>query len=184
MGNGDVKIECAACKRRYAWKPELAGKRVKCKCGEPIQVPTEPVPEIEEAPPDFGSLEFELAAAQTASETKAEPPALVARAATSRPRPKPVATPVQSSAAPVKVKLSDRWWFLLGMGVFMFPMAFYEFSHLNDLETHGGSVYVGQYEYLMYKIAGKWGVLIFFLLVSGTCTTFGVLSFLKRRREK
>lgn len=32
-------FSCAACGKQYRWKPELAGKRVKCKCGEPIAVP-------------------------------------------------------------------------------------------------------------------------------------------------
>lgn len=32
-------IVCGSCQRKFAWKPELAGKRVKCKCGQPIAVP-------------------------------------------------------------------------------------------------------------------------------------------------
>jgi hypothetical protein len=32
-------ILCGACQRKFSWKPELAGKRVKCKCGEKISVP-------------------------------------------------------------------------------------------------------------------------------------------------
>jgi hypothetical protein len=31
-------IVCGGCKRTFAWKPALAGKRVKCKCGETIAV--------------------------------------------------------------------------------------------------------------------------------------------------
>jgi hypothetical protein len=31
-------ISCGKCDRKFAWKPELAGKRVRCKCGEPIAV--------------------------------------------------------------------------------------------------------------------------------------------------
>lgn len=30
---------CAACGKQYRWKAELAGKRVKCKCGQPVAVP-------------------------------------------------------------------------------------------------------------------------------------------------
>ena len=33
------KFSCEACARSYSWKPELAGKRVKCKCGQPLSVP-------------------------------------------------------------------------------------------------------------------------------------------------
>jgi hypothetical protein len=32
-------IVCAGCERKFAWKPQLAGKRVKCKCGQAISVP-------------------------------------------------------------------------------------------------------------------------------------------------
>ena len=34
-----VGFSCAACGKQYRWKPELAGKSVKCKCGSPIKVP-------------------------------------------------------------------------------------------------------------------------------------------------
>ena len=33
------KFSCDACGKQYSWKPELAGKRVKCKCGTPIGIP-------------------------------------------------------------------------------------------------------------------------------------------------
>ena len=33
------KFSCAACGREFRWKPELAGKRAKCKCGAAVQVP-------------------------------------------------------------------------------------------------------------------------------------------------
>ena len=32
-------ISCPFCNRQYNWKPELAGRRVKCKCGNVIAVP-------------------------------------------------------------------------------------------------------------------------------------------------
>jgi hypothetical protein len=55
------KFSCDACQKRYAWKPELAGKRVKCKCGGVITVPgtdpAAPPPEPEDAlPPNFDDL--------------------------------------------------------------------------------------------------------------------------------
>jgi hypothetical protein len=37
--NGSDVIVCAGCERKFAWKPQLAGKRVKCKCGQAISVP-------------------------------------------------------------------------------------------------------------------------------------------------
>jgi hypothetical protein len=34
-------IQCPTCQKQYTWKPELAGRRVKCKCGTVINVPAE-----------------------------------------------------------------------------------------------------------------------------------------------
>lgn len=34
-------FSCAACGRKYPWKPELAGKRCKCKCGQVITAPAQ-----------------------------------------------------------------------------------------------------------------------------------------------
>ena len=43
-----ASFECGGCQKVYRWKPELAGKKVKCKCGHAMVVPM-PVPV--EAPP-------------------------------------------------------------------------------------------------------------------------------------
>src|SRR5689334_13399139 len=40
----DVKFNCPNCRREYRWKPELAGKQAKCKCGTLIKVPRTPPP--------------------------------------------------------------------------------------------------------------------------------------------
>jgi len=32
-------FECAGCAKRYPWKPQLAGKRAKCKCGTTMTIP-------------------------------------------------------------------------------------------------------------------------------------------------
>jgi hypothetical protein len=40
MSQGEIiRFSCAACGKSFAWKPELAGKKAKCKCGKIIQVP-------------------------------------------------------------------------------------------------------------------------------------------------
>ncbi len=39
MATGDATFECASCGKRFRWKPEFAGKRVKCKCNEVVTVP-------------------------------------------------------------------------------------------------------------------------------------------------
>jgi hypothetical protein len=40
----DIKFACASCGKEYRWKPELAGKQAKCKCGATITVPRNPPP--------------------------------------------------------------------------------------------------------------------------------------------
>lgn len=80
----------------------------------------------------------------------------------------------------MKTGIREQWWFLVGIGAFLVPMAFYEFARLTDLETHGGSLYVSRYDYLMYQISGRWGVLIFLLLLAGGSFAMGIRRFLKR----
>ena len=36
----EPKFNCSTCGKEYRWKPELAGKKAKCKCGNVIAVPT------------------------------------------------------------------------------------------------------------------------------------------------
>jgi hypothetical protein len=36
----EPKFNCSTCGKEYRWKPELAGKKAKCKCGSVIAVPT------------------------------------------------------------------------------------------------------------------------------------------------
>lgn len=38
--NADATFQCGGCAKNYKWKPELAGKKVRCKCGQIIDVPT------------------------------------------------------------------------------------------------------------------------------------------------
>ncbi len=37
----DMKFKCGGCSRAYAWKVELAGKKVRCKCGHVMAVPVQ-----------------------------------------------------------------------------------------------------------------------------------------------
>src|SRR4051794_14523703 len=46
-------IQCSSCQKEYRWKPELSGKRVKCKCGNVIAVPAQ---EPEAEPNDLYDL--------------------------------------------------------------------------------------------------------------------------------
>jgi hypothetical protein len=40
-----AKFACESCGRQYPWKPEFAGKRAKCKCGQVLTVPAS-LPEV------------------------------------------------------------------------------------------------------------------------------------------
>ena len=55
----EPKFACAACGKQYAWKPELAGKKAKCKCGAAMSIPAS----VDEAAAPTGAR----AAAATAS---------------------------------------------------------------------------------------------------------------------
>ena len=37
------KFACQACGRTFAWKPELAGRSAKCKCGATVKIPSQPM---------------------------------------------------------------------------------------------------------------------------------------------
>ena len=38
----EAKFSCQSCGAKYRWKPELAGKKVKCKCGTVMTVSAKP----------------------------------------------------------------------------------------------------------------------------------------------
>jgi hypothetical protein len=52
-------ILCPSCGKQFRWKPELAGRRARCKCGGVIAIPAEPAPKVEaeEADYDFAPAE-------------------------------------------------------------------------------------------------------------------------------
>jgi len=59
------KFSCGKCGKSYKWKPELAGKKVKCKCGNIMSAPAEE-PVAEEKEVDLDGL-YELAAEEKKS---------------------------------------------------------------------------------------------------------------------
>src|SRR5207248_117101 len=70
-----AKIVCEGCNKTYAWKPELAGKKVKCKCGTVIHVPQAAAPK--EEPEDL----YDLAPSEEAVKPKKRLPIAPAAAA-------------------------------------------------------------------------------------------------------
>lgn len=43
-GAAGTTFSCGSCGKKFVWKPELAGKKVRCKCGQAIPVPASTVP--------------------------------------------------------------------------------------------------------------------------------------------
>lgn len=60
------KFSCGGCGRSYLWKPELAGRKVKCKCGHVMSVPQawapEPAADDDAALYELAEMEFNAAA--------------------------------------------------------------------------------------------------------------------------
>lgn len=75
-----AKFACPSCGRQFTWKPELAGRAAKCKCGNTIKVPARPAAAAPPAPaPAEGNpldaFEFSEPAAEPAPAKKAKPQA-------------------------------------------------------------------------------------------------------------
>ena len=47
----EVKFSCNQCGREFRWKPEIAGKQAKCKCGATVTIPKSPPPPPPPPPP-------------------------------------------------------------------------------------------------------------------------------------
>jgi hypothetical protein len=62
-------ILCPSCGKQFRWKPELAGKRAKCKCGSVIAIPAEPHP----APSPADEEEYDIGPAPQAAKPQAAP---------------------------------------------------------------------------------------------------------------
>jgi uncharacterized membrane protein len=58
---GRSEFVCETCGRRYAWSPAKAGKKARCKCGEPIRTPyTDPAATASLDAPDASGFELDL----------------------------------------------------------------------------------------------------------------------------
>jgi hypothetical protein len=63
MGQTDGTVLCTGCSKSYKWKPELAGKKAKCKCGASVQFPKQapaapPEPELPDPPQTTGEYDL------------------------------------------------------------------------------------------------------------------------------
>lgn len=68
-----AKFSCGSCGKSYTWKPELAGKRVKCKCGAPVSVPKENPAAAVAEDPELDDL-YALSEGKVEEEAVAPPP--------------------------------------------------------------------------------------------------------------
>jgi len=87
------KFNCPSCQKEYKWKPEIAGKRAKCKCGSVLEIPAA---EPAAAPDDLGIYDVSEAAPVVA----AAPPAM-ANAGMSLSAPPVSIAPAPMQAGPV-----------------------------------------------------------------------------------
>jgi len=90
-GTDDPRIECDQCGKVYKWKPDLAGKRVKCACGNKIQVP-----QREDPADESGTYELNFDDDHEEANTPAAPPP--AEPAKPAPPNKPDAKPAKPEA--------------------------------------------------------------------------------------
>ncbi len=91
------QFTCGGCARNYAWKPALAGKRVKCKCGQVMAVPAEVA--APESPGDDDLYDFaDIAAADATAAAEATARADAAGPVEPRPTKSPAKPEATSSA--------------------------------------------------------------------------------------
>jgi hypothetical protein len=136
------KVACPSCGKQYKWKPELAGKQGKCKCGGVVSFPTaaprEPDPEPQPAADPFADP-FDNAAYDVADEPAASPPP------PPPPPPPPSATPHATGAAaadedsggsrrPLKIVPALKW---LGIGAVLAVIAAWELASPTDPDAPG-----------------------------------------------
>jgi len=99
-GTEDPKIECDQCGKVYRWKPELAGKRVKCACGNKVDVPKQEDPADESGTYELNFDDDEPTAA--APTPPAAPPKKPESAEAKPPKSKPKDKPQNKSKKPDK----------------------------------------------------------------------------------
>lgn len=71
----DARFACEGCGKRYRWKPELAGRKVRCKCGQIMRVPQQSPGEEQarEYEIDLADLEPRADQGQTSSSPPSSP---------------------------------------------------------------------------------------------------------------
>jgi hypothetical protein len=103
------KFKCENCAREYVWKPELAGRRGKCKCGAAVTVPTVD-PETVAVPEVMESRSPAAVAAPVVVPTVTTPPAEVPSPIPPKPVrvavPAPATEPIAAAQVPPPTPVS------------------------------------------------------------------------------
>lgn len=100
MADTETKISCDGCGRQYKWKPEIAGRKVRCKCGSILTVPqAQPEPPQED---DLYSFADEIVSSVQSGGGAVAPIAPIAMASSAAAVPPikpiaPVVTPARSA---------------------------------------------------------------------------------------
>jgi hypothetical protein len=139
------KFNCPSCGKEYKWKPELAGKKGKCKCGSVMLVPAK-APKVKVPEPELAEDTYDVADSSGAAEEDAPlAPPPYAGAAVAAP---PPYTPAAAVAGKAAVATADdsgarelKWapalkWF--GIGALLAVWSVWELSSPTDPEevTH------------------------------------------------
>ena len=180
-GSEKLMFSCSECGRKFTWKPEIAGRKARCKCGSVIAVPkTAPVapappPQVEDFDiPDDEPIQPAPMSATTPTS---------ARSGATMPS---AAATVASQIASRHVGDDDdtwKWWYYVLAGLAMVPIAFYQYFRLLDYESGEESrMGLKSFERMLYGIFGKWGVIAFLLAIGAVCITIGLYKW-KGKRE-
>lgn len=139
MSDTTARFACAACNKSYRWKPELAGRKVKCTCSHVMIAPKEPpaapdddlIPLADETDTSTAArsavdkptadLAHTVMGHQILAATAVGAPAITADPPAKRPapKPKPVAAPKPAArdakSATVSARVEPRsggfkWW--------------------------------------------------------------------------
>jgi hypothetical protein len=188
------KITCESCGKQYAWKPELAGKRAKCKCGAVVKIPLEdpamappPPPPVDDGPPPVPEG-FE-SGYDVADEPPPPPPVPAGSAPAYR-------APVSSGGGTVGksvggggggVKFTFNWQAALTVlgGLAIIAFGVFEYFDITKKEQAGVTrLFTGRrsgWLSLIYSIAGKWGVVALFVIVGVCMVGGGILVMLGKK---
>lgn len=170
----NASVTCA-CGKTYAWKPQLAGKRAKCKCGNVISFAAAP------------SVEDELPPLPDDYDAADVPPPPPMHAASAPVLPPPVRGTLPTSDSAKRGGFVFSWKALLNLviGLAIFGFGVYLFMQASEAEAAGKTFHMRGRRTglinLIYSIGGKWGLLGVFGLI-GVCMIGGSVLVMMGKR--